>query len=143
VAQRELDHLGQALGWSGEQLQVAAVRQNEGPGNALLATLAYEHLGEVFTQFGRRASAPKRWRMTWRARCAATKAAGPRWARTWPTNGLPLALAVWRGGRGASYACTELTPHARSNFEVIERFVPVRFATDATGDGWRVSLSPA
>ena len=67
-------------------------------------------------------------------------ALGPYLADQWA---LPLALAVWRSGRGASYTCTELTPHARSNFEVIERFVPVRFAKDATGDGWRVSLSPA
>jgi RNA 3'-terminal phosphate cyclase (ATP) len=66
-------------------------------------------------------------------------ALGPYLADQWA---LPLALAVWRSGRGASYTCTELTPHARSNFEVIERFVPVRFATDATATAG-VFASPA
>src|SRR5256885_10197253 len=41
-------------------------------------------------------------------------ALGPYLADQWA---LPLALAVWRSGRGASYTCTELTRHARSNFE--------------------------
>ncbi|KAF1056664.1 MAG: RNA 3'-terminal phosphate cyclase [Delftia tsuruhatensis] len=149
VAQRELDHLGQALGWSGEQLQVAAVRQNEGPGNALLATLAYEHLSEVFTQFGMKGVSAEKvahdLAREVRRHQGSQAALGPYLADQWA---LPLALAVWRSGRAASYTCTELTPHARSNFEVIERFVPVRFVpvrltTDAAGDGWRVSLSPA
>jgi RNA 3'-terminal phosphate cyclase (ATP) len=144
VAQRELDHLGRALGWSAEQLQVGTVRQNEGPGNALLATLAYEHLSEVFTQFGMKGvSAEKVAQDLAREvrRHQGSKAAlGPHLADQWA---LPLALAVWRSGRGACYTCTELTAHARSNFAVIAQFLPVRFTVEAAGDGWRVSLSPA
>ena len=52
VAVRELAALARALGWSGEQLRTPAVRQNEGPGNALLATMAYAHVSEVVTVFG-------------------------------------------------------------------------------------------
>jgi RNA 3'-terminal phosphate cyclase (ATP) len=52
VSTRELDTLGGAMGWSGEQLRHGNARQNEGPGNALLATLAYDHVTEVFTAFG-------------------------------------------------------------------------------------------
>ena len=43
-ARRELEHLGEALGWTGDQLRVAATRQHEGPGNALLATLEHEQV---------------------------------------------------------------------------------------------------
>ncbi|CAB5720837.1 RNA 3'-terminal phosphate cyclase [Delftia tsuruhatensis] len=143
VARRELDRLGQALGWSGEQLQVGAARQNEGPGNALLATLAYEHLSEVFTQFGvKGVSAEKvagdlaREVLRYQSGQAAL---GPHLADQWA---LPLALAVWKSGRGARYTCTQLTAHAHSNFEVIARFLPVRFAIEAAGDGWCVALTP-
>ena len=52
VERRELEHLGEALGWTGDQLRVAATRQHEGPGNALLATLEHEQVCEVFTRFG-------------------------------------------------------------------------------------------
>src|SRR5471032_2894974 len=52
VARRELDALARALAWAPEQLRVPVVRQNEGPGNALMATLAHAHVCELFTQFG-------------------------------------------------------------------------------------------
>ena len=58
VAQRELAALGHALGWSADgQLRTPAVRQNEGPGNALMATLVFEHVSEVFTAFGEKGQA--------------------------------------------------------------------------------------
>lgn len=43
AATRELAALARALGWSSDH---PAVRQNEGPGNALTATPAYAHVGE-------------------------------------------------------------------------------------------------
>jgi RNA 3'-terminal phosphate cyclase (ATP) len=52
VAVRELAALARALGWSGDQLRTPAVRQNEGPGNALMATLGYAQVSEVITGFG-------------------------------------------------------------------------------------------
>jgi RNA 3'-terminal phosphate cyclase (ATP) len=144
VAQRELEHLGQALGWQGEQLRLAPARQNEGPGNALLATLVYEHLSEVFTQFGEKGvSAEKVARdlvREVRAYQVSQAALGPHLADQWA---LPLALAVWKRQEGAAYTCTELTPHAKTNFDVIQRFLPVRFSTSALEGGWRVVVEPA
>jgi RNA 3'-terminal phosphate cyclase (ATP) len=55
---------------------------------------------------------------------------------------LPLALAVCRRGREAAYTCTELTAHAKTNFEVIERFLPVAFLVSAARTGWRVTVKP-
>lgn len=149
VAVRELEALGRALGWSGEQLRTPAVRQNEGPGNALMATLEHAHVTEVFTSFGEKTVSAEQV-----ARALALEvrrylrggsaALGPYLADQWA---LPLALAVTDSGRAAHYSCTELTAHAHSNFAVIERFLPLRFATraraEAEGDGWLVELQPA
>lgn len=134
VARRELEQLGTSLGWSGDQLREAACRQNEGPGNALLATLVYEHVSEVFTAFGEKGvSAEQVAREVVRevrAYQVSHAALGPHLADQWA---LPLALGLWCRGGEASYTCTELTPHAITNFQVIERFLPVRFAYKAGG----------
>lgn len=144
VAQRELEQLGSALGWSEDQLRVPPVRQNEGPGNALLVTLAYENLSDVFTQFGEKGvSAEKVARdlvREVRAYQRSEAALGPHLADQWA---LPLALAVWKRQREAAYTCTELTAHAKTNLEVIERFLPVTFSTSASEGGWRVTAKPA
>ena len=142
VARRELDALARALAWTPEQLRTPVVRQNEGPGNALMATLAYEHVTELFTQFGEKgvsseavANAVVR---ELRAYEGSTAALGVHLADQWA---LPLALAVWRRGGTVAYTCTELTDHATTNFAVIERFLPVRFATTKVEGGWHVAVA--
>lgn len=142
VAQRELDAVGRALGWSGDQLRMPPVRQNEGPGNALMATLAFRNVTEVFTHFGeKRVSAEQvAASLLDELRCYDSSPApvGPHLADQWA---VPLALAVWQSGTPASYACNALTEHSTTNFDVISRFLPVRFETASTDGGWRVSLS--
>jgi len=144
VARRELDLLGAALGWSDGQLREAPCRQNEGPGNALLATLAYENVCEVFTTFGEKGVSSEQVARALvrevRAYQVSDAALGPHLADQWA---LPLALAVWQRGCEASYTCTELTPHAKTNFDVIERFLPVRFSTTGSESSWTVFATPA
>ena len=141
VARRELDHLGRALGWEAEQLRTPPVRQNEGPGNALMATLSYENVSELFTQFGEKGvssdSVANALVKEVRAYESSTAALGPHLADQWA---LPLALAVSRRGDEGTYTCTELTEHATTNFSVIERFLPVRFAAEAIAGGWSVRV---
>ena len=121
------------------ELREAASRQNEGPGNALLATLAYEHVCEVFTGFGEKGVSAEQVARDVvrevRAFQVSDAALGPHLADQWA---LPLALALWRRGGDASYTCTELTPHAITNFDVIERFLPVKFSTEVTAGGFAV-----
>jgi RNA 3'-terminal phosphate cyclase (ATP) len=141
VVIRELAELGRALDWSGEQLRVASVRQNEGPGNALLATLAYEQITEVFTAFGEKGVSAERV-ASFLARDvmayqASTGALGPHLADQWM---LPLALAVASSGQSASFTCTEMTEHANTNIGVIEKFLPVRFAVRAKENAWLVAV---
>lgn len=130
VAMRELQALGQALGWSQEQLQVPTVRQNEGPGNALMATLVYDHVTEVFTSFGERGVSAEQVAAALASEVKGYQgsdgAAGHHLA---DQLALPLALAVNATGRSARYSFSEMTEHARTNFGVIERFLPVEFET--------------
>jgi len=142
VARRELDYIGAALGWTPEQLLETSCRQNEGPGNALLATLVYEQLTEVFTAFGEKGTSAEQVARELagevRAYQASEAALGPHLADQWA---LPLALAVARRGGAASYTCTALTPHATTNFEVIERFLPVAFKTAPVGGAYSVEVA--
>ena len=128
VAVRELAALAHALGWSGEQLRTPVVQQNEGPGNALLATIAYAHVSEVVTVFGEKGVSAEQVAAALvkelKAYQASEGALGQHLADQWM---LPLALAVVERGGAASFTCTELTEHATTNIGVIERFLPVRF----------------
>lgn len=114
VAVRELQTLGQRMGWTQEsgQLRQPPTRQNEGPGNALIATLEYAHLTEVFCQLGERSlsaeQVAKRLVEDVRAYQRSAGALGPHLADQWM---LPLALAVWRSGQAARYTCAGDAAH--------------------------------
>jgi RNA 3'-terminal phosphate cyclase (ATP) len=134
VAVRELATLARGLGWSSEQLRTPAVRQNEGPGNALMATLAYAHVSEVVTSFGEKGVSAEQVAGALvkevRAYQDSDGALGPHLADQWM---LPLALAVMARGGEASFTCTEMTEHATTNIGVIGKFLPVRFDAKTSG----------
>ena len=143
VASRELEAVGLLLGWTPEQLITPVVRQNEGPGNALMATLVHEHVTELVTAFGEKgisseavaASLCKEVQTFQRA----AGALGPHLADQWM---LPLALAVVGTKKPASFTCTEMTDHSTTNIGVIEAFLPVRFeVAESSPSLWRVSLA--
>jgi RNA 3'-terminal phosphate cyclase (ATP) len=131
---RELAALARALGWSGDQLPTPAVRQNEGPGNALIATLAYAQVSEVITGFGEKGVSAEQVAGALvkevRAHQTSEGALGQHLADQWM---LPLALAVVSRRGEASFTCTEITEHAMTNIGVIEQFLPVRFDVETSG----------
>ncbi len=142
VAVRELEAIGGALGWSGEQLRTPNVRQNEGPGNALMATLAYQSVCEVFTSFGEKGVSSEHVANTLgkevKAFLVSDGALGPHLADQWM---LPLALAVAAKGGAAVFTCSELTEHAKTNIGVIGKFLSVRFAVESGGKSHRLTVS--
>ena len=143
VAARELDALGRALGWSGAQLRIPALRQNEGPGNALMATFVHEHVTEVFTGFGEKGVSSEQVAAALASEVktyqASDGALGPHLADQWM---LPLALAVSRSGGTARFTCSEMTEHATTNIGVIERFLPVKFEVETSGPAaWCVKVA--
>jgi RNA 3'-terminal phosphate cyclase (ATP) len=123
IAQRELECVGKAMNWGEEQLLVRGLPGDQGPGNALLLTFEYEHVTEVFTAFGEKSvsaenvarQAVNRARQYLASRAAVSEYLGDQLM-------VPLALA---GGGG--FTVDEVSMHARTNAQVIELFLPVRF----------------
>ena len=146
IATRELEALGQRMGWTFEsgQLRQPPTRQNEGPGNALIATLEHAHVTEVFCQLGERhlsaEQVAKRLVDEVRAYQRSTGALGPHLADQWM---LPLALAVWRSGRAASYTCSEVTQHTATNAQTIALGLPVRVQITPVERAMQVEILPA
>ncbi len=122
VAMRELDCVGTSMGWNETQLLVRGLPVEQGPGNALLLTLEYQHVTEVFCAFGEKAL---------RAEAVAKNAIQR--VRRYIASGaavdeyladqimLPLALA---GGGRFTTEC--VSKHAETNAMVIEKFLPVK-----------------
>lgn len=146
VAVRELQTLGQRMGWTEEagQLRHPPTRQNEGPGNALIATLEHAHITEVFCQLGERSlsaeQVAKRLVDEVRAYQRSAGALGPHLADQWM---LPLALGVWRSGQAASYTCSEVTQHTATNAQTIALGLPVRVQITPVERAMRVDITPA
>jgi RNA 3'-terminal phosphate cyclase (ATP) len=123
VAQRELECVGRAMHWSGNQLLIRGLPADQGPGNALMLTLDHEHATEVFTAFGAKSvtseevahQVVRRTRQYLESRAVFAEYLADQMM-------LPLALA---GGGG--FTLDEVSMHARTNAQVIETFLPVRF----------------
>jgi RNA 3'-terminal phosphate cyclase (ATP) len=123
VAQRELECVGKAMNWNEDQLLVRGLPADQGPGNALMLTFEYEHATEVFTAFGEKSVSSEQVarQVVQRARRYLTSQAA--FAEYLADQMmLPLALA----GAGG-FTLDEVSMHARTNAQVIETFLPVRF----------------
>jgi RNA 3'-terminal phosphate cyclase (ATP) len=141
VAERELDELAKQLGWQPAQLHNRALRQNEGPGNALMVVLQYEGITDAFTAFGERSvSAEQVARSVVEQVRKYQASSAPVGEYLADQLMLPLALA----GAG-EYVATTVSEHSRTNAAVIEAFLPVRFVfepqTDAARDGVLLRLA--
>lgn len=124
VCQRELECVGTGMGWGEEQLLMRGLPAEQGPGNALLITLEYEHVTEVVVSFGEKAV---------RSEIVAKHAVNE--ARRYIASGaavgehladqlmLPMALAG-----GGSFTAESVSQHALTNAEVISSFLPVEFS---------------
>jgi len=142
VAGRELDTLGRALGWSGDQLRVPVVRQNEGPGNALMATLVHDGVTEVVTGIGEKGVSAETVARgvvrEVREYLASEAALGPDLAEQWL---LPLAVAVARRGAAARFSCSGVTARLRGLAGLVARFLPVTVAIEPAGSAWLVRIT--
>ncbi len=138
VARRELECIGQGMGWGEAQLRCHRLPEEMGPGNVLLLTLEHEQVTEVFAGFGEkmvRAETVARQTLERARRYIASGAAVSECLADQLM--LPMALA----GAG-SFTTDVLSSHARTNAQVIARFLPVRFELQALGDRHLVRLAP-
>lgn len=143
VAHRELATLLPALGWDFAQVRPSTLRQNEGPGNVLMATVVHEQVCEVVSAFGIRGLAAEKVAeqvaRELRRHLANPGALGEHLADQWL---LPLALAVHASGRPAAFSCTTLSLHARTHLDLIAQCLPLRVHTGRHGDeAWWVRVA--
>jgi len=141
VAERELAVLQQGLGWDENRLRNRGLRNNEGPGNALLAVLRYEHITEVFAAYGEKTVSAEqvahRLLREVRDYQAHSAPVGPHLADQLM---IPMALAAMQGRTGRYWA-TELTEHTRTNARTIEAFLPVKFSCEVRESGVVISIA--
>jgi len=131
IAQREVETAAGMLSWGPESHVIEATRESAGPGNVIMIEITSAEVTEVFTAFGQ---------LDVSAEKVASDAA--REAREYLVSQaaagehltdqllLPMALA----GRGC-FAALKMNLHARTNMEVIGKFLAVGFAT-AEMDGY-------
>jgi RNA 3'-terminal phosphate cyclase (ATP) len=122
IAERELQLIGERLGWTGNQLRLIELPRDQGPGNAVMVTLDHDFVTEVVTAIGE-----KRVRAEEVAEAAinevedyrsSTAAVGEHLA---DQVMLPMALAG--GGR---FSMHRLSQHSKTNADVIKRFLKVQ-----------------
>lgn len=122
IAEREVQTAAEELGWGEECREAHTLTGSAGPGNAVSVTVGSENVADVFTAFGARGV---------RAEQVAHEAAkqARRYLNSEAAVGehladqllLPMALAG-----GGAFTTTPLSDHAKTNTEVIGRFLDVR-----------------
>jgi RNA 3'-terminal phosphate cyclase (ATP) len=124
VAERELATVGRIMSWANEKLFIRGIDNARGPGNVVLLTLKHEHVTEVFAGFGEKGISSEtvatRVADEVRAYLASGAAVGEHLADQLM---IPFALAG-----GGSFTAVSASEHAKTNAEVIQKFVAVEIS---------------
>lgn len=131
IAERELGMVKKRLAWADDQLLMRGLDRQQGPGNAVLITLEYEHVTEVFTGFGEKSVAAEvvaNGAIKRALRYMASEAT----AGHFLTDQLLLPMALAGGG---SFVATDWSPHAETNADIIQRFLPIKIQAEETEKG--------
>ena len=138
VGSRELAQVETALGWEGRQLRLRGLPAEQGPGNALLLTLAFEEHTEVFSAFGARGVSAEAVAGQALAEAQAYIASGAAVGEHLADQ-LMLPLALAGGGR---FTLSTVSGHAATNASVIERFLPVSVRFEQEGQHGTCVVAP-
>jgi len=139
VAEREIKQMAARLDWRAEDFVVHDLRQIKGIANVASAEIIHEHVSELCVDFGEKGLP---------AETVADRVADQmlRYLNQDAPVGeyladqllVPLALAQW--GR---FRTGPLSLHARTNLEVVQQFLPVRWdVTEPHPDIWEVAVQP-
>ncbi|HBI21839.1 MAG TPA: RNA 3'-terminal phosphate cyclase [Legionella sp.] len=131
IAKRELSVVRKRMAWSDDQLLLHGLDRNQGPGNALLITLDYEQVTEVFTGFGEKGVSAETV-ANGVVKAARNYIASQAVVSHFLTDQLLLPLALAGGG---SFIATDWSLHAATNAEIIQRFLPIDIQTEKTTSG--------
>jgi RNA 3'-terminal phosphate cyclase (ATP) len=136
IAQRELDTVAGLLGLETDPRQITETRNSPGPGNVVMIEVASECLVEVFTAFGRMGVSAERVGADAAAQVSAYLASdGAVSEHLADQLLLPMALAG-----GGSFTTASISSHARTNMEVIGRFLESRFRVEENLRSIRISV---
>jgi len=140
IGRREIETVTKLLNWESQSSELVQTRDSVGPGNVIYVEIGTSSgLTQLFCGFGRLGAS---------AEAVAAEAATA--ARSYLVSGaavdehladqllLPFALAG-----GGSFTAEKLNSHARTNMDVITRFLPVQFRTSQEGSATRVRVSAA
>jgi len=140
IAEREVGIIRKKLGWGEDELSIEEVRNSRGPGNVVMIEIESEHVTEVFTAFGRR-GVPAEQVAGLAAEAAREYLAADVPVGTHLADQLLVPLALAGGGR---FKTLPLSGHARTNLEIVKRFLPVDARVEETAtDQRRVTLTRA
>jgi len=137
IGMREVSVVKEKLGWSDEQLEVAASTNALSPGNVLTIRIESEQLTEVITGIGERGvraeQIAERASAEARSYLEQDAAVGPHLA-----DQLLVPLALCGGG---SYLTGPLSLHTTTNIEIIKKFLDVRIVAAPLKDGlWEIEV---
>ena len=145
IAQRECQTVHDVTGWTDGEYSIEYAAQTiqnvTGPGNVLLIEMRFEQVTELFTGFGRKGV-----RAETVAKGAAEEAlaylhseqpVGPHLA---DQIMLPIALATYAGCGTGKYRTAEMTDHAKTHIDVIERFLNVHVSAKEQEGGKYVEV---
>jgi len=129
IAERELTVVAKKLGWERGDMVAQSVA-SPGPGNILFLEVESEQLTEIFTGFGERnvraEAVAERAINEAKRYLAADVAVGEHLA-----DQLLLPLALMKGG---VFTTLPLSPHARTNIDIIGKFLPVKIQVREDGN---------
>ena len=129
IAAREIERIASMMSVTSEG-NIVSTKDSPGPGNLVFIEIESENVTEIFSAFGRlgvvaESVAAEAVRDA-RAYLVSRAVAGE-----YLTDQLMLPIAL--AGEG-SFTATKLSRHARTNQEVISRFLPVRFEVEESTD---------
>ena len=136
IAEREVDHLRQRLGWPEQNVRARTFGHARSQGNCLIASIAHEQVTEVFAGFGRiGVGAEQIAEETALAVAAYLENTHPIGEYLADQLLLPMAL-----GAGGVFVTQKPSSHTLTNIAVIKRFLALSISVAAQdGGGWRIS----
>jgi RNA 3'-terminal phosphate cyclase (ATP) len=137
IAVREIETVSAMLGWNKDSGKIEQTINSAGPGNIVMIQAGFAEVTEIFSAFGQPGVSAEAVAST-AAREAREYLASRASAGEHLTDQLLLPLALAGGG---SFTAQKLNMHARTNMEVISRFLPVRFETQEEDGLTRVSVA--
>ncbi|MBK5292996.1 MAG: RNA 3'-terminal phosphate cyclase [Acidobacteriia bacterium] len=139
IAQREVTKVADVLNWGPELTSVEETKNSAGPGNIVMVEVGDSACTEVFSGFGQLGVSAEQVAEEV-AREASDYIVGKASAGEHLTDQLLLPMALAGGG---VFTAQKINQHSRTNMNVIETFLPIRFKMREEEGFTRVFLHPA